>query len=120
VFEAAAILHLLGALYRNAQAPHSAPNVRLDVALYLAAVLLFLVLGPWRSRWRMLMGALGGVALGSYLLIDLNLVPRKPFVLSLGAAGLIVALTAYVYLLRVPRPKAPARSGDVSGSSRLK
>jgi serine/threonine-protein kinase len=120
VFEAAAILHLLGALYRNAQAQHPAPNVRLDVALYLAAVLLFLVLGPWRSRWRMLMGALGGVALGSYLLIDLNLVPRKPFVLSLGAAGLIVALTAYVYLLRVPRPKAPGRSDDVSRSSPLK
>jgi serine/threonine protein kinase len=118
VFEAAAILHLLGALYQNAQAQHSTPNVRLDVALYLAAVLFFLVLGPWRSRWRMLMGALGGVALGSYLLIDLDLVPRKPFVLSLGAVGLVVALSAYVYLLRVPRPKAPRRGSEVSTSPR--
>jgi len=39
-------------------------------------VLLFLVLGPWKSRWRMLLGALAGVALGSYLLIDLDLVSR--------------------------------------------
>ena len=62
------------------------------------------------------MGALGGVALGSYLLIDLNLVPRKPFVLSLGAVGLVVALAAYVYLLRVPRPKAPARDNEIPGS----
>jgi serine/threonine protein kinase len=105
VFEAAAILHLLGALYANAQAHKTDPHVRMDVGLYLGAVLLFLVLGPWRSRWRLLMGALGGVALGSYLLIDLNLVPKKPFVLSLGAAGLIVALAAYIYLLMAPRPK---------------
>jgi serine/threonine protein kinase len=109
VFEAAAILHLLGALYANAQAHKTDPHVRLDVGLYLGAVLLFLVLGPWRSRWRMLMGALGGVALGSYLLIDLNLVPKKPFVLSLGAAGLIVALVAYIYLLMAPRPKERRR-----------
>jgi hypothetical protein len=105
VFEAAAILHLLGPLYRNAHLHRGDLHVRTDVAFYLSAVLLFLVLGPWRSRWRMLMGALGGVALGSHLLLDLNLVARKPFVLSLGAAGLVVALGAYIYLLMAPRPK---------------
>jgi len=111
VFEAAAILHLLGPLYRNALLHRDDLHVRTDVSLYLSAVLLFLVLGPWRSRWRMLMGALGGVALGSHLLIDLNLVPRKPFVLSLGAAGLVVALGAYLYLLMAPRSKDRSGGG---------
>jgi hypothetical protein len=96
---------LLGGLYQNAQAHRADPRVMSDVSLYLAAVALLLVLGPWRSRWRMLVGALGGMALGSYLLIDLNLVPRKPFVLILGAAGLLTALVAYRYLLMVPRRK---------------
>ena len=68
-------------------------------------MLLLLVLGPWRSRWRMLVGALSGLALGSYLLIDLNLVPKKPFILGLGAIGLITALVAYAYLVVVPRRK---------------
>ena len=105
VLEMIAIMHLLGGLYQNAQHHRSDPHVFGDVILYLAAVALLLVLGPWRSRWRMLVGALGGVALGSFLLIDLNLVPRKPFVLLLGAAGLITALTAYCYLLAAPRRK---------------
>jgi serine/threonine protein kinase len=105
VLEGIAILHLLGGLYQNAQSHRADPHVLSDVSLYLAAVVLLLVLGPWRSRWRMLVGALGGVALGSYLLIDLNLVPRKPFVLALGAAGLITALVAYRYLLMIPRRK---------------
>jgi len=105
IFETAAILHLLGALYQNAIGHRGDVNVRVDVGLYLATVFLFLVLGPWLSRWRMLMGALGGIALGSHLLLDLNLIPRKPFVLSLGAFGLVVALSAYVYLVRAPRPR---------------
>jgi hypothetical protein len=98
-------MHLLGGLYQNAQAHRADPRVLGDVSLYLAAVALLLVLGPWRSRWRMLVGALGGVALGSYLLMDLNLVPRKPFVLILGGAGLLTALVAYRYLLTAPRAK---------------
>jgi hypothetical protein len=53
----------------------------------------------------MLVGALSGLALGSYLLIDLNLVPKKPFILGLGAIGLITALVAYAYLVVVPRRK---------------
>jgi serine/threonine protein kinase len=105
LLEGIAILHLLGGLYQNAQAHRADPRVMSDVSLYLAAVALLLVLGPWRSRWRMLVGALGGVALGSYLLIDLNLVSRKPFVLILGAAGLLTALVAYRYLLVAPRRK---------------
>lgn len=105
LLEVVAILHLLGGLYQNAQTQRADPNVLVDVSLYLAAVLLLLVLGPWRSRWRMLIGALSGVALGSYLLIDLNLVPRKPFVLCLGAIGLITALSAYRYVFTAPRRK---------------
>lgn len=105
VLEGIAIMHLLGGLYQNAQHHRSDPRVLGDVSLYLAAVALLLVLGPWRSRWRLLVGALGGVALGSYLLMDLNLVPRKPFVLILGASGLLTALVAYRYLLAAPRRK---------------
>jgi hypothetical protein len=105
VLEVLAIVHLLGGLYRNAQAQRADAGVLIDVSLYLAAVLMLLVLGPWRSRWRMLVGALSGLALGSYLLIDLNLVPKKPFILGLGAIGLITALVAYAYLVVVPRRK---------------
>ncbi|HTD68709.1 MAG TPA: serine/threonine-protein kinase, partial [Candidatus Limnocylindria bacterium] len=105
LLEVLAILHLLGGLYQNAQKQRTDPQVVIDVSVYLAAVLLFLVLGPWRSRWRMLVGALSGVALGSYLLIDLNLVPRRPFVLCLGGIGLLTALAVYIYLLVVPRAK---------------
>lgn len=105
VLEIIALVHLLGALYRNAQTQRDDSRVLIDVGLYLGAVLLLLVLGPWRSRWRMLVGALSGVALGTYLLIDLNLVPRKPFILTLGAIGLVTALAAYAYLIVMPRRK---------------
>jgi serine/threonine protein kinase len=105
VLEVLAIAHLLGGLYANAHQQYADPRVRIDVLLYISAVLLFLVLGPWRSRWRMLVGALSGVALGSYLLLDLNLVPKKPFILTLGGIGLLTALAAYAYLLLAPRRK---------------
>lgn len=103
--EVLAILHLLGGLYANAQEQRTDSRVIVDVSLYIGAVMVFLALGPWRSRWRMLVGALSGVALGSYLLLDLNLVPRKPFILTLGAVGLLTALAAYAYLLLAPRRK---------------
>lgn len=103
--EVLAILHLLGGLYFNAQEQQKDPRVVVDVVLYLAAVLSFLALGPWRSRWRMLVGALSGVALGSYLLLDLNLVPKKSFIIGLGIVGLITALVAYGYLIVAPRRK---------------
>ena len=105
VLEVLAITHLLGGLYFNAHKQYADSQVRIDVFLYIGAVLAMLVLGPWRSRWRMLVGALSGVALGSYLLLDLNLVPKKPFLLILGALGLITALSAYAYLLFAPRRK---------------
>ncbi len=37
-------------------------RVLIDVSVYLTAVLFLLVLGPWRSRWRMLVDGLSGVA----------------------------------------------------------
>jgi hypothetical protein len=110
LLEVFAILHLLGGLYENAEKQRANSHVRIDVSLYLSAVLLFLVLGPWRSRWRMLLGALSGVALGSYLLIDLNLVPRKSFVLGLGTIGLITAISTYAYLLVVPKARETKKS----------
>ena len=103
--EVLAMMHLLGGLYWNAHKQYADAQVRIDVFLYIGAVLAMLVLGPWRSRWRMLVGALSGVALGSYLLLDLNLVPKKQFILSLGALGLITAFAAYAYLLVAPRRK---------------
>lgn len=103
VLEVAAMVHLLGPLYANAQAHAQQPKLLLDVAIYIGAVLLLLALGPWRSRWRLLLGALGGVALGSYLLLDLDLVPKKAFVLALGLAGLTIAVGAYLYLRLSPR-----------------
>lgn len=106
VLELFAMLHLLAPLYANAQehGPDK-PGLLLDVGIYLGVVLLLLALGPWRSRWRLLLGGLGGVALGSHLLLDLNLVAKKPFVLGLGAIGITIALVAYWYLRSVPRAK---------------
>lgn len=109
VLEIFAILHLLGPLYANAQDHKTNPKVVVDVGVYIAFVVLLLALGPWRSRWRLLLGGLGGVALGSYLLIDLALVPKKAFVFGLGATGLLAALAAYLYLRLVPRPKDSLR-----------
>ncbi|MCC6234204.1 MAG: serine/threonine protein kinase [Verrucomicrobiales bacterium] len=103
ILEIAALAHVLGALYQNAQAGRHTPEVKGDVALYLGAVALFLILGPWCSRWRMLVGALTGLALGSYLLLDLALVPRQPFIVALGTLGLVTAVAAYLYLVVGPR-----------------
>ena len=66
--------------------------------IYLAAALFFTVLAPFRSRWRMLVGGLVGCGLGSYLLVDLDLVARKPFIIGLGLLGLVVALGAFIYV----------------------
>ena len=78
--------------------------VRYDVWIYLAFALFFATLAPFRSRWRMLVGGLLGCGLGSYLLVDLGLVARKPFIIGLGAAGLVVALGAFAYLRRGAGP----------------
>jgi hypothetical protein len=98
-----AILHTISALFTNALQHRDDPLVRYDVWLYLAAALLFAVLAPFRSRWRMLVGGLVGCGLGSYLLVDLGLVARQPFVIGLGIVGLAVALGAFAYVRRGAR-----------------
>lgn len=98
--EVLAILHTISALFSNALQHRDRPLVRYDVWIYLAAALFFSVLAPFRSRWRMLVGGLLGCGLGSYLLVDLGLVARKPFVIGLGVVGLAVALGAFAYVRR--------------------
>lgn len=96
--EVLAIIHTISALFANAMNHEAKPLVRVDVWLYLAAALSFAVLAPFRSRWRMLVGGLVGCGLGSYLLVYLNLVARKPFIIGLGLLGLVVALGAFIYV----------------------
>ncbi|MHB8523695.1 MAG: serine/threonine-protein kinase [Limisphaerales bacterium] len=96
--EVLAIVHTISALFANALNHSKDPLVRYDVWIYLAAALSFTVLAPFRSRWRMLVGGLVGCGLGSYLLVDLGLVARKPFILGLGLLGLVVALGAFIYV----------------------
>ena len=98
--EVLAILHTISALFTNALNHRGDALVRYDVWLYLTAALCFSVLAPFRSRWRMLVGGLVGCGLGSYLLVDLGLVARKPFIIGLGVTGLVVALGAFLYLKR--------------------
>jgi len=38
--------------------------------------------------------------MGSYLLVDLGLVSRQPFVIGLGVAGLSIALGGFAYMRR--------------------
>ena len=68
----------------------------------------------------MLVGGLAGCGLGSYLLVDLGLVARKPFVVGLGFAGLLVALGTFAYVRRRSRfverananPRMPSRRDE--------
>jgi hypothetical protein len=98
--EVLAIVHVLSALFVNALNHRSSPFVKADVWLYLGAAALFLVLAALRSRWRMLVGGLAGAGLGCYLLVDLELVERKPFIIGLGFAGLFIALGTFAYVRR--------------------
>ena len=100
LLEILAILHTLSALFANALDHRADAYVRVDVWLYLGAAALFMVLAPFRSRWRLLVGGLAGCGLGSYLLVDLHLVDRKPFIIGLGFIGLLVALSTFVYVRR--------------------
>jgi hypothetical protein len=110
LLEILAILHTLGPLFANAMNHRSdalqhTDQVRhayacSDVTIYLVAAGLFLVLAPFRSRWRMLVGGLAGSGLGCYLLVDLKLVERTPFVIGLGVIGLLVALGTFFYVQR--------------------
>ena len=96
--ELLAIIHVLSALYVNAWNHHNADFLRVDVALYITAAVLFAVLAPFRSRWRMLVGGLIGCGLGSYLLVSLGLVAKKTFVVSLGIAGISLAFGAFLFV----------------------
>jgi hypothetical protein len=100
LLEILAIVHTLSALFANATEHRNDPHVGVDVWLYLGAAVAFTVLAPFRSRWRMLVGGLLGCGLGSYLLVDLGLVQRKPFILGIGFAGLAVALATFAYVRR--------------------
>jgi hypothetical protein len=101
LLEILAILHTLSALFANAMIHEADPLVRRDVTIYLIVAGVFLVLAPFRSRWRMLVGGLAGCGLGCYLLVHLNLVPKTPFVIGLGFAGLLVALGTFVFVRRM-------------------
>jgi serine/threonine protein kinase len=107
LLEFLALVHILTALFVNAELHRDKPLVRIDVTLYLCAAVLFLVLAPFRSRWRMLVGGLAGCGLGSYLLVDLQLVARKPFVIGLGLAGLLVAFGTFAFMQRRQRLDRP-------------
>lgn len=103
-FEVLAILHTIAALFQNALQHRDDALVRYDVWIYLGVAIFFAALAPFRSRWRMLCGGLLGSGLGSYLLVDLGLVNRKPFIIAMGAVGLAVALSVFGYGRRRARP----------------
>jgi hypothetical protein len=118
LLELLAIFHILTPLFASALSHRADSFVQVDVWLYLGAGFIFAILAPFRSRWRLLVGGLAGCGLGSYLLVDLGLVARKPFVIGLGFAGLLAALGAYGYLRARSRgtgpdcAKPPVRSFD--------
>lgn len=87
-------IHLLGPLYWNAQLQKGWP----DVSLYIVCVLLLLAMAPWRSRGRFLIAGFLGVAFGSYLLIDLDFVPRAGFPIVLGVSGLLMGVITWGWL----------------------
>lgn len=103
LLEVLAIVHALSALFVNALQHRDDAHVGADVWLYLGAAGLFMVLAPFRSRWRLLAGGLAGCGLGSYLLVDLGIVDRKRFIIGLGFAGLIVALGTFAWVRRLSR-----------------
>jgi len=92
-------LHLLGSLYLSAER-HGTWG---DIGAYLGAVLLLLLLAPWRNRRWLLSGGLLGVALGLQLPLGLELVPAPAYTLSIAAGGVSLALLSYLYLRRGSR-----------------
>jgi hypothetical protein len=105
LLEVLAIVHTLSALFINAMDHRNDANVRVDVWLYLAAAAMLMVLAPFRSRWRLLVGGLAGCGLGSYLLVELGIVDRQSFIIGLGFAGLLVALGTFAYARRRAQAK---------------
>jgi serine/threonine protein kinase len=100
IFELLALLHLFGALYRNARDEQAGWA---EVSGYLGAVAFVLLLSPWRSRRRFLFGALVGLALGSHLLVAEGYLAPVPFLLWLGLGGMSTALLTWFYLRRTSR-----------------
>jgi len=98
--EILALLHVISALFANAMKHRGDSLVNYDVWIYLAFAVCFVVLAALRSRWRMLVGGLVACGMGSYLLVDLNLVPAKPFIVGMGMVALMVALGAYFNVRR--------------------
>jgi hypothetical protein len=98
LLEILAILHILSPQFVNALNHAGAPHVRVDTWVYIASALALVLLAALRSRWRMLVGGLFGCGLGSYLLVDLGLVARKPFIIALGGCGLLIAIGAFIYV----------------------
>jgi serine/threonine-protein kinase len=106
LLEILAIVHTLSALFVNAMHHrNNDPHVRMDVWLYLAAAAVFMVLAPFRSRWRLLVGGLAGCGLGSYLLVEKDIVDPKSFIVGLGLAGLLAALGTFAYVRRRAQAK---------------
>ena len=103
LLEVLAILHTLSALFTNALNHRHDAHVRVDVWVYLAVAAGFMVLAPFRSRWRLLVGGLAGCGLGCYLLVDLRIVDRTSFVVGLGFAGLVAALGTFAFVRRRER-----------------
>jgi hypothetical protein len=101
--EVLAIMHTITALFENALRHQDDALVRYDVWIYLGFAFFFAMLAPFRSRWRMLCGGLLACGLGSYLLVDLGLVARQPFIIGLGVVGLVAALGAFAYVRRGAR-----------------
>lgn len=111
VLEPLSVIHILGALYANANAHAGDARVWADVLIYSMSALVLLALGSWRSRWRLFVGALGGLAFGSFLLLDLNLVGKSEFAFCLGGLGILMATGTYAYLRLAPRSRTQ-RSQD--------
>jgi hypothetical protein len=106
LLEVLAIVHTLSALFINAMHHRNDhAHVRVDVWLYLAAAAVFMVLAPFRSSWRLLVGGLAGCGLGSYLLVELDIVDPKSFIVGLGLAGLLAALGTFAYVRRRSQAK---------------
>ena len=103
--EVLAIVHTLSALFLNAMNHRGDAHVRVDVWLYVVAAAMFMVLAPFHSRWRLLVGGLAGCGLGSYLLGELGIVDRKSFIIGLGFAGLLIALGTFAYVRRRAQAK---------------
>jgi serine/threonine protein kinase len=103
LLEILAIFHILSALFANALGHRNDSHLRVDAWLYVASAVVLVIMAAMRSRWRMLVGGLAGCGLGSYLLVDLGLVNRKPFIVALGISGLLLALGAFLFVQRHER-----------------